>query len=89
MSEGVYLPVSHHFENGNVFTGRLGEFRYKITPDVHMKTQKEVDYDASSVKAEYWRGKLSYEFSNIEGEKTFPMSLEGRAEMQAWLEQCL
>ncbi|MBQ2154134.1 MAG: hypothetical protein II437_03615 [Oscillospiraceae bacterium] len=85
MSEGVYLPVFHHFENGNVFTGSLGEFRYKITPDVHMKTQKEVDYDASSVKAEYWRGKLSYEFSNIEGEKTFALTPDACDEMRQWL----
>lgn len=88
MSEGIYLPVFHHFENGNVFTGSCGPFRFKITPDVRMKTQKEIDYEASSVKAEYWHGEMSYEFSDIEGEKTFPLSREGYAGLKAWLEAC-
>lgn len=85
----VFLPVFHHFENGNVFTGSAGSFRYKISPNVVMATPKEVDHAASSIKAEYWHGLLSYEFSQIEGEKTFPMSREGHAEMQAWLEEHL
>lgn len=89
MSSAVYLPVFHHFENGNVFTGSLGSFRYKITPNVVMATAKEVDHAASSIKAEYWHGPLSYECSEIEGEKIFPMSAEGREEMQRWLEQSL
>ncbi len=85
----VFLPVFHHFENGNIFTGSCGLFRYKITPNVVMATPKEVDHAASSIKAEYWHGLLSYECSDIEGEKTFPMSPEGRTDMQSWLEQCL
>lgn len=85
----IYLPVFHHFENGNVFTGSCGPFRYKITPNVVKATPKEVDHAASSIKAEYWHGPLSYEFSAIEAEKTFPMSPEGRAEMQSWLESNL
>ena len=88
MSE-LWLPVFHHFENGNVFTGSAGLFRYKITPNVVMATQKEIDHAASSIKAEYWHGPMSYELSAIEGERTFPMSPEGRAEMQAWLEENL
>ena len=85
MSE-VYLPVFHHFENGNVFTGSCGPFRYKITPNVVMATPKEVDHAASSIMAEYWHGPLSYELSAVEGERSFPMSPEGREEMLAWLE---
>ncbi|MBR6119427.1 MAG: hypothetical protein IKQ04_03805 [Oscillospiraceae bacterium] len=87
----LWLPVFHHFENGNIFTGSLGPFRYKITPSVVLSASnpKEVDHPASSIKAEYWHGPLSYEFSEIEGERTFPMSPEGRAEMQAWLEEHL
>ena len=34
-------------------------------------------------------GPLSYEFSEIEGERTFPMSVEGRADMLSWLESNL
>ena len=87
----LWLPVFHHFENGNIFTGSLGPFRYKITPNVVMSAAnpKEVDHPASSIKAEYWHGPLSYEFSDIEGEKTFPMSPEGRADLLSWLEENL
>ena len=58
---------------------------YKITPNVVMKTPKEVDMEASSIRAEYWHGPLGYEKSDIEEEKVFPMSAEGRDAMQAWL----
>ena len=85
----IYLPVFHHFENGNIFTGSSGAFRYKITPNVVMATPKEVDHAASDLKAEYWHGPLCYELSPIEGEKTFPMSPEGREELRNWLEQCM
>ena len=85
----VWLPVFHHFENGNVFTGSCGDFRYKITPEVVMATPKELDHKASSIKAEYWHGPLCYDCSDIEGEKTFPMSPEGRGEMLSWLEQAV
>lgn len=89
MKSSVYLPVLHHFENGNVFTGSCGELRYKITPNVVMANAKEIDAGASSVRAEYWHGVLSYELSAIEGERTFPMSEEGRGGMQSWLEAAL
>ena len=84
----VFLPVFHHFENGNVFTGSCGLFRYKITPNAVTipPKNKELDYESSSIQAEYWHGKFSYEFSQIEGERSFPMSREGLAEMQAWLD---
>ena len=89
MSGSVWLPVFHHFENNNVFTGSCGLLRYKITPNVVMATQKEVNLAESSIKAEYWHGLMSYECSSIEGEKTFPMSPEGCDEMRAWLESNL
>ena len=41
----------------------------------------------SSIRAELWHGPLCYEKSEIEQEKTFPMSEEGRARMLAWLEE--
>ena len=50
-----------------------------------MKAPKEVDMEASSIRAEYWHGPLCYEKSDIEDEKVFPMSAEGRADLQAWL----
>lgn len=86
MTDHVFLPVLHHFENGNVFTGSCGALRYKITPKLVEISKKEVDLAASTILAEYWHGPLSYEMSRIESERTFPLSAEGREAMLAWLE---
>ena len=85
--EELFLPVLHSFENGNVFTGSLGLLRFKITPQITMKTPKEVDFEASSIRAEYWHGLRCYEKSQIEGEAVFPLSEEGRTQLRSWLEQ--
>ena len=85
--EEIFLPTLHSFENGNVFTGSLGLLRFKITPQITMKTPKEVDFEASSIRAEYWHGLCCYEKSQIEGEAVFPLSEEGRAQLRSWLEQ--
>jgi len=70
----------------NLFTGSCGEFRFRAAPNVIMATAKEVDFDASSIKCEFWHGPFCYEKSEMEGEKTFPMSEKGREDMKAWLE---
>ena len=84
--EELFLPVLHSFENNNVFTGSLGLLRFKITPQITMKTPKEVDFAASSIRAEYWHGLCCYEKSQIEGEAVFSLSEEGRAQLRSWLE---
>ena len=89
MNKEIWLPVLHHFENGNIFTGSCGEFRYRICPNVVMANPKEVDMAASSIQAEYWHGPLRYELSDIESERTFPMSPEGREAMQRWLTEAV
>jgi hypothetical protein len=83
--EDLFIPPLHTFENNNVFTGSWGLLRFKITPSITMKTPKEVDMEASSMKAEYWHGLFCYEKSEIEEERVFPLSPEGRLEMQQWL----
>ena len=70
----------------NSFTGSCGLFRFRIVPNVTMKTPKEVDMDASSIQAEYWHGQFCYEKSEMEGQADFPMSEEGRLAMKQWLE---
>ena len=84
--EPLYLPVLHHFVNGNVFTGSYGLLRFKITPQLEL-AGKEVIVEQSSMKAETWHGLLCYEKSDIEAEQTFPLTEEGRAAMDAWLNQ--
>ena len=70
----------------NPFTGSSGEFRFRAVPTVIMATAKEVDFEQSSIRAEFWHGPFCYEKSQMEGEQTFPMSDEGRLQMKAWLE---
>ena len=82
----VFLPTLHWFAMTNLFTGSCGEFRFRAEPNVIMATAKEVDFEASSIKVEFWHGPFCYEKSEMEGEKTFPLTEEGRLEMKAWLE---
>jgi hypothetical protein len=56
---------------------------------VEKLTPKEVDMEKSTIFAQYWYGPLCYEKSKIEGEKTFPMSEEGRLALKSWLESCV
>ena len=87
MQREVFLPVLHWFDAKNNFTGSCGNFRYIIKPNVVMATAKEVDFEASSIHAEFWHGPFCYEKSEMEGEQTFPMSEEGRLAMKQWLEE--
>ena len=83
----VFLPTLHWFAMKNTFSGSCGEFRFMAKPDVIMATAKEVDFEQSSIKCQFWHGLFCYEKSQMEGERTFPMSEEGRLEMKAWLEE--
>ena len=82
----IFIPTLHTFAMKNPFTGSCGMLRFKIVPNVQMATPKEVDFDNSSITAEYWYGILCYEKSTVEGKETFPMTEEGRLAMKAWLE---
>ena len=82
----IFLPTLHTFAMNNIFTGSCGTLRFRIAPNVVMRTPKEVNMEESSMHAELWHGPLCYELSQMEQEQTFPMSEEGRAALQAWLE---
>ena len=81
----IYLPTLHTFAMNNIFTGSCGMFRFRAAPNVVMATAKEVDFEQSTIKAEFWHGPFCYEKSTMEGENTFPMTEKGREEMLAWL----
>ena len=85
--EQIYLPSLHWCAMKNPFTGSCGVFRYRIVPNVIMATAKEVDFDQSTMEAEYWHGPFCYEKSEMEGKESFPLREEGRAAMKAWLEE--
>ena len=84
----IYLPTLHTFAMGNVFTGSAGLLRFKLSPRV-VKAEggREVDMEKSGIRAELWHGLYCYEKSDIEAEKVFPMSEEGRSQMLSWLEE--
>lgn len=82
----LFLPTLHTFAMKNIFTGSSGMLRFRAEPNVVMATAKEVDFEQSTIRCEYWHGLFCYEKSTMEGEKTFPMTEEGRLAMKAWLE---
>ena len=81
-----FIPTLHTFAMGNIFTGSCGNFRFKIEPKIEKLSPKEVDFANSSIYACYWHGAFCFEKSEIEGEKSFPLSEEGRTQMKTWLE---
>ena len=83
--EDLFLPTLHSFAMNNIFTGSLGAFRFRAKPNVVMATPKEVDFEQSTILAEYWHGPFCYEKSEMEGSETFPMTPEGRQAMLDWL----
>ena len=82
----IFLPTLHTFAMNNIFTGSCGALRFRIVPKVVMATPKEVDFEASSIYAQFWHGPFCYEKSEMEGENTFPMSEDGRLALKTWLE---
>ena len=53
--ERLFLPTLHTFAMKNTFTGSYGHFRFKVSPQITM-IGKEVDFENSSMKAEFWHG---------------------------------
>lgn len=84
--EELFIPTLHTFAMNNIFTGSLGEFRFRAWPVIEMATPKEVDYEKSKIRAAFWHGPFCYEKSEMEGEAEFAMSAEGREELKRWLE---
>ena len=83
----IYLPTLHTFAMENSFTSSCGMLRFLITPNVVKASQKEVDFEQSSIQAELWHGLFCYEKSTVEAVKTFSMTEDGRLEMKQWLEE--
>ena len=85
MEKEIFLPTLHWFAMTNTFSGSCGDFRFMAKPNVIMATAKEVDFEASTIKCEFWHGLFCYEKSEMEGSDTFPMSEEGREALRVWL----
>lgn len=87
MEPRIFLPTLHTFAMNNIFTGSCGLMRFRAEPKITMLNPKEVDFENSSIHAEYWHGLYCYEKSDMEGERTFPLSEEGKADLLRWLEE--
>lgn len=87
----VYLPTLHWFAMSNPFTGSYGSLRFSVEPKVVKQegNNKEIDFDQSSITVHYWHGLFCKEKSVMEGQKTFPMSDEGRSAIIEWLEESI
>ena len=83
----LFIPTLHTFAMDNLFTGSCGLFRFRAKPNVVMATRKEVDFEQSTIHCEFWHGLYYYEKSEMEGERTFPLTEEGRLAMKNWLEE--
>ena len=81
----LFVPTLHTFAMKNLLTGSMGLFRFRAEPNVIMATAKEVDFEQSTIKVEYWHGLYCYEKSEMEGEATFPLTEAGRQDMIDWL----
>ena len=84
----LFIPTLSHWLHLNCWSGSLGRASYYVTPRV-LEGQENVPAEDRAVElfVETWTGPLCYELSQMEAERTFPMSEEGRAEMKRWLEE--
>ena len=83
----LYLRTLHLFAIKNPFTGSCGAFRFRVVPKVTMATAKEVDFENSTLEAEFWHGEFCYEKSTVEEKQVFPLTEAGKAAMKTWLEE--
>ena len=83
--ELILLDIMLPGEDGISILGKLRQKAETAAIPVIMATAKEVDFEQSTIVAEFWHGLYCYEKSTMEGQRTFPMTEQGRAEMYAWL----
>lgn len=74
-SEIFDLRNLYYYQSGNIFTGSLNGFNYKIIPD------KE------NITALIWHGNLCSELAEIEQQKEFRLDENGFKDMINWLEE--
>lgn len=71
--DAFFLPVLSHFQNGNFWTASGGILRYRVLPE------------EDALTAEVWEGPWSYQDSQVEEKRSFPMSEEGLEALRRWL----
>lgn len=79
----IFLPNLYAFLNGNAYFGSKGDLRFRIR-GVMAGAEDEEQHPV--LEAWIWYGKNSLENSNVDEEKDFALTDEGRMELMAWLE---
>lgn len=74
-----FFPVLSHFLEDNPWYASEGRLRYRVIPTV------ENDPKDSILTVEVWEGPWAFEFSTVEETKIFPLSEEGREQIQSFL----
>jgi len=74
LEQELFMPTLSHFENGNGWSGSLGEMCYQIEAPAE-----------GTVKVVLWYGPFCRAYAQEVAETAFPVSKEGREEMIAWL----
>ncbi len=82
----IFVPVLHHFENTNVFTGSFGALRFILEPDPEPKKGDDAPSLERQIHARVWYGQFCLEKSEIADAADFPLTEEGRAALKAWLD---
>ena len=82
----IFIPTLHTFVMGNLFTGSWQALRFRAEPVIVKSENKEIDFQQSHIRVEYWHGLFCYEKSTMEEEATFPLTEDGRTAMKQWLE---
>lgn len=63
LQEGLFfsLPTAEYLKFNNIYSGSFGEFNYKLFPDI----------EKNSVRVVVWKGKYSFEKSDLLFEENF------------------
>ncbi len=77
MQEDLFfnLPTAEYLKFNNIYSGSFGDFNYKLFPDIKN----------NSVRVVVWKGKYSFEKSDLLFEKNFNFEDDLIKEINEWL----
>lgn len=75
MSQSFHFPTLEYLKFGNIFSSSLGNFNFKIFPDV----------DDCKIKVIIWQGQNCLDASEELFDKIFELSDDGLDEMISWI----
>lgn len=77
MQEGLFfsLPTAEYLKFNNIYSGSFEEFNYKLFPDV----------EKSSVRVVVWKGRYSFEKSDLLFEENFNFEDNLIKKIDEWL----